>query len=281
MDITDFLEVSVDIRAVVLIDNIAEAPLLSEWGLSIYIEYHGRRILLDTGASGNFLLNASQLGVDVSSVSHGVLSHAHYDHSGGMDDFFDCCKTAKFHLRSGTQENCYSGEGSDRHYIGVRRGLLSDMADRILYADGDHRLFDGAWLVPHKYDMEQAGQKAHMYLLDGEDWKTDCFAHEQSLVLETKKGLVIFNSCCHGGADVIIKEISDCFGGKKVHALIGGLHLFRSDDNTVLDMAQRLADSGVEHIYTGHCTGERGFQLLQQVLGGRIMQIYSGMRIEI
>lgn len=281
MDVTAFSEGNMDIRAVVLIDNIAEAPLESEWGLSVYIEYRGRRILLDTGASGKFLSNAKRLGVDISSVSHGVLSHAHYDHADGMDAFFDHCSAAKFYLRSGTEENCYSGEGSDRHYIGVRQGMLSDRADRIIYADGDHRLFEGAWLIPHKYDMEQAGKNAHMYLLDDGAWKTDCFAHEQSLVLETEKGLVIFNSCCHGGADVIIKEVSDFFGGKKIHALIGGLHLFRSDDGTVLDMAHRLSDSGIGIIYTGHCTGDRGFQLLKQVLGGRIMQIYSGMNIEL
>ncbi len=270
-----------EIKAVVLIDNIAQEPLVSEWGLSIYIEYNGRRVLLDTGASERFISNADVLDIDISKVDHGVLSHAHYDHADGMEAFFAHNPAASFILRSGTQENCYSGEGAERHYIGIKRGVLSEKSDRIRFVAGDYKLFEGAWLIPHKHDMESAGRKAHMYLLNDGNWEIDLFDHEQSLVLETEKGLVIFNSCCHGGADVIIKEVSETFDGRNIYALIGGLHLFRSDDTEVLDMAKKLSDSGVERIYTGHCTGEHGFMLLKQVLGDAVTQIYSGMNINI
>ena len=117
-----------------------------------------------------------------------------------------------------------------------------------------------------------------MYLLTENGWTTDRFEHEQSLVLETESGLVIFNSCCHGGADVIIDEVRQNFG-RDVYALVGGLHLFRSSDSEVLDMAQRLEKSGVKHIVTGHCTGERGFEILRNVLGGRVEQMQSGMKM--
>ncbi len=269
-----------EIKATVLIDNISQPPLLSEWGLAILIEYHGRKILLDTGKSELFAANAQLLGEDISTAELGVLSHAHYDHADGMEEFFRLNTTAPFWLREGTEENCYSGEGAERHYIGIRRGVLAAHHSRIRFACGDTKLFEGAWLLPHKADMEVAGRKAHMYLLTEQGWDIDRFAHEQSLVLETSQGLVIFNSCCHGGADVIIEEACSSFG-REVYALVGGLHLFRSSDEDVLAMAERLSASGVRRIITGHCTGERGFELLKSVLGDRVEQMYSGMRFEV
>ena len=270
-----------DIKATILIDNIAAEPLVSEWGLSVFIEYRGRRLLLDTGSSERFADNAAKLGIDLSSAEMGVLSHAHYDHSDGMPRFFSENSRACFWLRAGTEENCYSGEGEERHYIGVKRGMLTEYRDRIAYAEGRQELFKGAWLVPHTADMEQAGRQAHMYLLCGDEWQTDLFRHEQSLVLETDKGLVVFNSCCHGGADVIIDEVRGAFGGREVHALIGGLHLFRSKDRVIRAMAERLKTSGVQRIITGHCTGEHGFDILKEHLGASAEKMYTGMTIEI
>lgn len=267
-----------DIKATVLIDNIAQPPLLSEWGLSILIEYKGRTILLDTGKSDRFAQNAAFLGRELSEVDIGVLSHAHYDHADGMSEFFRINPTASFCLRDGAAENCYSGEGGERHYIGIKRGTLTEYRSRIVFASGDVQLFDGAWLIPHKSGMEQAGRRAHMYLLTENGWVTDRFTHEQSLVLETEKGLVIFNCCCHGGADVVIEEIRSTFG-RDVHALVGGLHLFRSGDAEIADMAERLAKTTVRRIVTGHCTGDIGFEMLKNQLGDRVEQMYSGMEM--
>ena len=66
-------------RATILMDNLAARGLEAEWGLSIYVEYQGHAILLDTGASDRFARNADALGIDLSTVSFGVLSHAHWD----------------------------------------------------------------------------------------------------------------------------------------------------------------------------------------------------------
>ena len=91
----------------VLIDNLAEAPLVGEWGLSILIDVDDRRLLLDTGASGLFAQNAERLGLDLGSVDTGVLSHAHYDHADGLEVFFALNKSAPFLVREGACENCF------------------------------------------------------------------------------------------------------------------------------------------------------------------------------
>lgn len=268
-----------ELKATFLIDNNASEGLIPEWGLSVLIEYRGKRVLLDTGASGKFAENARALGIDLSSVDYGVLSHAHYDHSDGMEDFFAQNSSADFYLRRGSGEDAYSGDGEDRHYIGIRKGILSRFAHRIRYADGIYELFEGAYLLPHSEDMEQAGRAAKMYILRDGEWLTDLFAHEQSLVFDTAEGLVIFNSCCHGGADTIIKEAERALG-KKAVALIGGLHLFRSKDKRIMEMAQALRDTGIRHIITGHCTGDRALSLLEQELPDIVRPTYAGMVVD-
>ena len=88
-------------RATILVDNLTKNNLSPEWGLSFYLEYKEHKILLDTGASGRFLKNADDMGIDLTQVDCGVLSHAHYDHADGMGDFFARNQKAVFYLREG------------------------------------------------------------------------------------------------------------------------------------------------------------------------------------
>jgi len=134
----------------VLIDNLAEAPLVGEWGLSILIDVDDRKILLDTGASGLFAQNAERLGIDLGSVDTGVLSHAHYDHADGLDTFFALNISAPFLVREGACENCFGVKEGMPHYIGIKTGVLSEHAARIRYVSGVHEIADGIWLVPHR-----------------------------------------------------------------------------------------------------------------------------------
>ena len=109
-------------RATILMDNLAARGLEAEWGLSIYVEYQGHAILLDTGASDRFARNADALGIDLSTVSFGVLSHAHWDHGNGMGTFFARNPTAPFYLRQGCGETCYDKTPEGWRYEGLQRG---------------------------------------------------------------------------------------------------------------------------------------------------------------
>ena len=71
------------------VDNIPSEGLKQEWGLSLFIEYGEKKILLDTGSSALFLRNYEKLGLDISDVDYGVLSHAHCDHANGIPAFFE------------------------------------------------------------------------------------------------------------------------------------------------------------------------------------------------
>ncbi len=265
----------------VLIDNITKDDLLCEWGLSFYIEYDGHKILLDTGSGSNFAENAKALGVNLEEIEFGILSHAHYDHADGMPAFFGENKNAKFYLRKGAGENCYGKKNFFKyHYNGIQPGILENYKERIEYVEGDIKLMEGVYLIPHKtLRLERIAKKVDLYIRENGKMFPDDFAHEQSLVFDTPKGLVIFNSCSHGGVDNIITEIEATFPEHKIHAFIGGFHLYKSTEESVRALAARLKNTGVEKIITGHCTGEKAFQILKEELGDGISQMYSGMEI--
>ena len=141
---------------------------------------------------------------------------------------------------------------------------------------------DGVYLLPHgEKDYSIYGKKNGLYQKDGRKWSYDCFDHEQSLVIKDDRGLVIFNSCCHTGADNIINEVAFAFPDEKILALIGGFHLYKSGDVDVISLAQRIKDTGIEKIYTGHCTGDRAFGLLKNELGDKAEELFAGKIIEL
>lgn len=269
--------------AKILVDNNTRNEWKAEWGLAVHIDYNGHKILLDAGTTHIFAENADMMGIDLGAVDFGVLSHAHYDHSDGLDMFFVRNEKAKFYLRKSCEENCYSKKGgTELSYIGIKEGYFSQFADRFAFVDGDLEVVPGVTLLPHKTEgLDKVGEHAGMYVKIRGKFQPDAFDHEQSLVIETEQGLVVFNSCSHGGADNIIKEVQSTWPDKHICAYIGGLHLFRSSDEEVYAFARRVRKTGIKKIYTGHCTGERAMEILKEELGNVIQELYTGLEIEI
>ena len=266
----------------ILTDNKAMDGLKGEWGLSVYIEHGSKKLLLDTGASPLFAKNAEKCGVDLSKIDLAFLSHAHYDHSNGFGEFFKLNKKSPLYLSSRCKENCYGKRWIFSKYIGIKKGYADTYKDRLIYTDGLTEIEGDIYLLPHgEGDFTEYGRKNGLFQKNGRKWSYDCFDHEQSLVIRTDKGLVIFNSCCHTGADNIITEVSDAFKGEKILALIGGFHLYKSSDEDVIALAKRIEQTGIERIYTGHCTGDKAFAILKKLLGEKANELYAGMGIEI
>ena len=269
-------------RATVLVDNIPGEDLPGEWGLSVYIRHGGHTVLLDVGASGLFVENAAALGADLAAVEYGVLSHAHYDHGDGLDDFFAANARADFYIRAGARENCFGYHGDSFDYIGLRRGTLARHRDRIVYARGLTELYPGAWLLPHTTPgLDRIGQRAGMYLEEENGCRPDDFAHEQTLVMEAASGLAVFSSCSHGGVMNILREVGEAFPGRRIKALVGGFHLYETEEAEIRALAAMLRDAGTDRIVTGHCTGQEAYDILKEELGDGVEQLHTGLVIEI
>lgn len=268
-------------KITVVVDNISDNGMCGEWGLCLLVEYKDKKILVDAGASDLFLENLKKLGFNVEDIDFGILSHAHYDHANGIPGFFEKNPKAPFYFREGTKPNCYSQKKIFKKYIGIPKKVMSRYPDRIRLVSGDHKLMEGAYLIPHKTEgLEDIGKKERMYQKTPKGWKPDDFVHEQSLVLETDKGLVIINSCSHGGAANIINEVQNTFPDKKVYGIIGGFHLFNKTDEEVKEFAKKVNETGIEYVCTGHCTKEHGFEILKEELGDKAQQMRVGFSME-
>lgn len=266
----------------VITDNIEYGELKGEWGLSLLIEYNGKKILVDTGASELFAQNLVKLGFDIKDIDYAALSHAHYDHAGGMPRFFKDNEKALFYLRETTAENCYHKNIIFHRYIGIPKHVLRDYSDRIKFVSGDYELMEGVYLIPHKTQgLEAIGKRETMYQRTARGWKPDDFSHEQSVVVDTAKGLLIINCCSHGGAVNIINEIKATFPDKHIYGIIGGFHLFNKSTEHIKNVAKNISDTNVEFVCTGHCTKERAYAILKEELGDRACQLRVGLKIEI
>ena len=278
------------LKITALIENKAHGALKKEHGLSVFCEYGETKYLLDTGASDNYSKNAEALGIDLSSVDLSILSHGHYDHSSGYRSFFFLNDSAKLFLRAEARERYYLKIGPFRHYVGIPKDILRKYGSRFVYISENTKLADGVWLIGHSTpNLSERGRRAHLYRKTAEGLVPDGFAHEQSLVFETSSGLVIVNSCCHGGADNIVSEIKEAFPEHEIAAIIGGFHLMGTrgtstlgvDPREVEALGKRLLELGVKHTYTCHCTGNPANEILSRVMGEKVSYFATGTVIEL
>lgn len=279
-------------KITVLIENKAPgAALAHEHGLSLFIEYRGRRYLLDAGSSGAFADNAEKLGVDVSAADAAILSHGHFDHADGLRRFFALNETAKLYCREGA-DGAFFGLHEDPagpKFIGIHREILEKYRDRFVFLTGEYSLAPGLRLLPDGVQGgEFAGKASNLMRKTGPDeFVRDDFRHEQSAVFETERGLVICNSCCHSGVCNIVEGVMRALPGRPVRAVVGGLHMMGPAGTSTLNctpefiasVCARLLDLGVEEIYTGHCTGDPAFAILKERLGDRVSYLNTGREL--
>ena len=277
-------------KITVLIENTSLNDLACEHGLSLLIEYNDKKYLLDTGASDAFLDNAKALSIDVNDVECSVLSHGHFDHSGGYHTYLKDNDVKVYAMKNAFCENC-GIEHRRVSYIGIPKEVEKDFKDRFVLVDEVTQIQDDVYIVPHSTpDLKQLGKRYDMYVLNENGYMYDDFSHELSLVFDTKNGLIIFNSCSHAGIPNIIHEVKNALPDKKIYAYFGGLHMYGEEngeiictfsDEEVKAMSDFLIDEDVHVLYTGHCTGNPAYLKLKEHLGDKVKLLSTGMNINL
>jgi cysteine desulfurase len=272
-------------KVTVLVENEARGSLAAEHGLSLWIEYRGGRYLLDTGASDLFLANADKLNIPVSRADAVFISHAHNDHAGGLPAFFARNGKAKVWLRAESRASLLKVDENGAEEIGLPEGILDRFQDRFVLAEGDAYPAPGLCLTPNDSNRFSAVRDPKLMERCGDSLIPDRFLHEQSLLAEADDGtLVLFNSCSHTGIVSITENVLSKFPGRKVRAVVGGFHMMgktgtdsmNSAPEEVKQVAARLADLGVEEIYTGHCTGLPAFSVLKDCPAPKVYYLETG-----
>lgn len=278
-------------KITVLIENTGPKNLLVEHGLSLLIEYAHSVYLLDTGSSSAFMSNAETFNAPIDQVKCCILSHGHYDHSGGFDAYLSLHQKVKVYAMKSVFDQYYSGSGGVLHNIAVPGSVKLNHSHQFILIDKMTEIDDNVYLIPHNTKhLEKIGKRGQMYVKKNHQFINDNFSHELSLVFETRKGLVIFNSCSHAGLQNIIEEVKLSLPNKRIYAFIGGLHLKGKKDgkeictfsyDEIKEMSDYFIKENIQVLYTGHCTGFIGFEMLKEFMHERIQPLTTGSIIEI
>lgn len=258
-----------------LLENTTNCPdIISEHGLSLYIETKNHKILFDMGQTDLFKHNAEKMGVELSKVDIAILSHGHYDHGGGIETFLEINKTAPIYISKYAFEPHYNGK---EKYIGLNKSLLT--SSRFIFTEDDIKIDNELTLFSSKnLKKEYPVNPFGLNMIKDGNLVPEDFRHEQYLVINESNKNILFSGCSHNGILNIEKTFSP-------NILIGGFHFSKLNPETsdleVLKSSAKILSSYDTTYYTCHCTGISQFNHLKKYMKNKLFYISSGETITI
>ncbi len=235
---------------------------IGEWGFSALVEADGHRVLLDTGAHPNTVLeNARDLKLDLSDVQDVILTHNHWDHVSGLITLRkemmkkNPLALSKVYVAQGIFYSRPSPQGEHNQMIALKKEYEAT-GGKFVELENATEIFPGAWLtgpVPRKFPEHNWSSTGKVQTPAG--LVEDNIPEDQSLVLNTPEGLVVITGCGHAGIVNILTFAREQFPHEPVEAVIGGLHLFPATDQQLDWTADKLKDFKVANLVGAHCTG--------------------------
>lgn len=234
------------ITITILYDNyIFSEGLQTDWGFSCIIKGTEKTILFDTGTKSHILFhNINKLSVNPKDVELVAISHIHGDHTGGLFAFLD--------------EN-------NKVTVYLPASFPDEFASRVKKA--------GAKVVP----VDKPAEICKGVSLTGE---MGVQIKEQSLILNTSKGLVVITGCAHPGIVGIVKRAKEVID-KNIYLVCGGFHLMNKSEDEVKEIISEFKDLGVMKVGASHCTGDRAIELFKEAYKENFVQMGVGKVIRI
>ena len=280
------------------------SPFWGEHGLAFLIETESGCILFDTGQSGTVLLhNLKLLGVEPAAINALAISHAHYDHTGGLPALLDRGSVGDLRPTGGDlrptggdlrptgiplhahpdlfRERFSRREGSLKSVgLPVEREALEQRLTLQLSAEPTE-ILPGVWTTGEITDRPEPEGRSDHHLVRGseiEGWEPDPYRDDMTLVLETGGGSVVLCGCCHAGLLNTLAHVRRTFG-VDIAAVVGGTHLLHADEAHLRRVIEVLRELGVPRLYLNHCTGQRAYVTLAQAFGEKVAPCPAGTRL--
>ena len=280
-------------KLISLIDNTAvDEKLYSENGMSFYLEFGGKNYLIDAGLTGKAAENARRMGLPVQELDSVVITHNHSEHIGGIDSFMKLSPDAAIYLRAGAQTECFRKNGLFKEAVGAGKGFFRKYAKNLVLFNSFSEVAEGFYLASCEvFDEKNINPDRSCFSLDGKKQLPYDMSDESFAVIFPKKrkadGLVIVGGCFHCGVQNILETVKQCWYGIPVLAIVGGFHFMGANPKTlgcsaeyVTAQARALKLSNAEKVYACHCTGFKGFDIMDEILGDKLMYIGGGEEID-
>jgi len=261
------------IQITTLSENTAsEEDIVAEWGLSVFVEAGGHKILFDTGLSFSAAYNAPILGIELSQVEKIVFSHGHSDHTGGLLHILRMVKdeveviahpdiwTAKYSRYPERKEE-YAGVPFPKE-AAETLGALFNLTRKPVWISGNI-VTSGEIPMITEYEMIDPV----LYVKENGELKPDPLWDDQALFIKSEKGLIILLGCGHRGIINTIRHAQKLTGLEPVYAVIGGTHLISASPQQLDSTIAELLSLGIQRLGVSHCTGLRASAVLAQRFG--------------
>ena len=272
-----------------LIENTeGHSSCIAAHGLSFYVETNKHKLLLDLGPSEETIKNASVLGIDLSAVDTVILSHGHYDHSGGIIPFTKINDKALIYMQDTAKGEYFADDGEDAperfRYIGIDKDIIK--LPQVRFISGDLKIDDELELfVIRERSHELPFTNRRLLVSKGNDYRKDDFVHEHFLVIRQDRKSVLMSGCAHNGILSIMDAYIERYG-KAPDLVISGFHLMKKTDYTdgetceIKDIAKELKKYPSRFI-TCHCTGTPAFNIMKDIMGDALAYVHSGDEVMI
>ena len=272
-------------RVTILVENTAKrARLLAEHGLAYWIEYGGHRILFDTGQGYVLRHNAAELNIDLASVEALVLSHGHYDHTGGIAEVLSRAKEVDVyaHPAAFRPKFMQRSDGSIRS-IGIPEAAsqaLHGPAVTVHHVSQPTIVFPGlvaTGSIPRVTEFEVPNPR---FFLDDACRTQDLLEDDQAVYFTTQQGLVVLLGCAHSGAINTFRYITQLVPDQPIHALIGGMHMVDASEERIRETLRELKNWTIQLIAPAHCTGMNATLAVWQAFSNRCREACVGSQWE-
>lgn len=274
-------------RLTILCENCVAIPfgVVGEHGFACFIETPDGNYLFDTGQGFGILQNAAALKKDLASIQSIMISHGHYDHTGGLPLVLGVRGAVDVFGHPDMFSERYWTNGDERRFIGIpfRREFLEARGARFRFSQEFVEVGPGVWLtgeIPRRTDFEKGDANMIALTTQGETQHPDPLKDDLSLAVDTPKGLVLVLGCAHAGMVNIIDHIMETLNRDRIYAVIGGTHLGFSGDEQFEETLKTLDRFRIEKIGVSHCTGLIKAAQLHARLGDRFFFGSVGTTLE-
>ncbi len=255
--------------------------LSNEHGLSFFVEVGDKKILFDTGQTGAILKNAEKLNISLGGVDYLVLSHGHYDHTGGVPSLWkkEDFKNTHVFVGNGFFKEKYKILEEKPIFIGnaFDKSTFTKEFPNTNEIQGVFKVEEGIWLI-QGFKSERISKK--FAIRNEKKLEIDDFSDEIAMAILTERGLVAVVGCAHPGIAIILDKIK-CQLNMPIYAVVGGSHLIDEDEKRISEIMNHLDTLNIERLYLCHCTGDLAVSMLKKRYGNRFILNHTGDSIEI